>query len=183
MTLKPFPTIEVGMIILREIEQKDINSAFQYFSDVEVVKYWGASPFTDPQHVAGMLNGMRLSFYKDEGIRWGIALKETDEMIGTIGFHNWSKSANRAEIGYELAREHWGRGILSSVMRPVLSCGFNDFGMNRIAATIRHENTASIKLIEKFGFKQEGILRDYQSVNGAYFDLLLFSLLKREYKN
>lgn len=59
------------------------------------------------------------------GIRWGIELKETGQMIGTIGFHAWLHIHKRAEIGYEIHPDHWRKGYVSEAIQAVLPYGFD----------------------------------------------------------
>lgn len=90
-------------------------------------------------------------FEDGQGIRWGIALKEDDRLIGTCGFHEWKKAHYKAEIGYELSPEYWRNGMMTEAIGAILEFGFRVWGLNRIEAFIDPRNVASRKLLEKLG--------------------------------
>ena len=113
--------------------------------------------------------------------RWIIVDKDTNQPIGTCGFHCWDRRNNTAEIGYDLWHECWGKGYMKEALTTVLESGFHNMGLNRINAFVTLENINSIKLLEKLGFKNEGIYRDKHLFRGKYYDHYTFSLLKREW--
>ena len=114
------------------------------------------------------------------GIRWGICLEGSDRLIGTIGFNNFTKN-HRANIGYDLLTEYWGKGIMSEALEAILEFGFNILEVNRIEAEVMTGNIASEKLLHKTGFTNEGVLRQWMHWNEQYYDMTMFSLLKREF--
>ena len=86
------------------------------------------------------------------------------------------------EIGYELAKAHWRQGIMTEALFAVIEFGFQAIALNRIEAMVMLENTASFKLLQKLGFLEEGILREYGYWKGQFHDLRIFSLLKKDYQ-
>ena len=88
----------------------------------------------------------------------------------------------RAEIGYNMVRRYWGKGLASEALRAVIRYIFSDTDIYRLEAIIRPVNTRSRKLAERAGFQEEGILRDYIFFNGTYYDNCMYSLLKREWQ-
>jgi len=127
-----------------------------------------------------------IDFYKDPESkthnRWGIVTRSDDRIIGTIGYHKWIKRYFRAEIGFDLAPEFWGQGIMLEALRVVISHGFESMGLNRIDALAYVENVRCLGLLQKLGFKEEGKLRDYFCLNGTFYDHYLLALLKREWQ-
>ena len=103
-------------------------------------------------------------------------------MIGTIGFHKWSRAHLRAEIGYDLSPEHWGKGYMGEAARAATDRGFQKMGLHRIDARVYVENQPSIRLLQRLGFKQEGTLRDYFRLSGTFYDHFVFSLLAGEWR-
>lgn len=103
--------------------------------------------------------------------------------------HNWKlwfldyeSSHERASVGYELHQEYWRQGIAAEAMKAVIEYGFSNWKLHRIQALIELENISSQKLVEKLGFHQEGLLREYERTCGKFDDLYMYSLLKREWK-
>ena len=70
---------------------------------------------------------------------------------------------------------------MQEALSSIIHFAFTSMGINKIEAKIEPENTASIKLLEKLNFSQEGLLRQHEFEKGKYVDLAIFSLLKSEY--
>ncbi|WP_153721798.1 GNAT family N-acetyltransferase [Sporosarcina cascadiensis] len=173
-----FPQIETDRLRLREIEQDDAASLFAYFSTDEVTRYYGQDSFQQIEQAEDLIKSFSASYDETKGIRWGIEHKETNELIGTIGFHLLSLRHKRAEIGYDLHPEHWGKGYASEAVKAAISYGFEVMELTRIGAVVFIENEASSKLLLKLGFEKEGVLRDYMYQNGTAHDTYIYSLLK-----
>ncbi len=119
-------------------------------------------------------------FESDRGIRWGIARKSDNYLIGSCGF-TWNKEANAAEIGYELASQFWRKGIMSEALKAILQYGFGNREVQFVIAQIMLENIASRRLLEKLDFQSQGILKEHGFWKGKYHDLEQFMLLKSEF--
>ena len=125
-----------------------------------------------------MIDFFAESFDTERGIRWGIARKEDNRLIGTCGFV-WLRR-HRGEIGYELNRKMWRQGYMSEAVREITTFGFKQLLLNRIEAIVMIDNDASAGLLKANGFTEEGLLRDYDFFKGAFHDMRLFSLLRRD---
>jgi RimJ/RimL family protein N-acetyltransferase len=182
-----FRPLETERLILRELKPTDAEAIFHYLSDPEVTQYLDTQPHQTVEQTQRLVNFLASLFEKGEGFRWGIVKKTgnsgqgADVVIGTCGYHAWVKFHLRAEIGYELAREYWGQGIMSEAIKAILAFGFDELGLNRVEAMVLVGNVASARFLEKLGFQQEGVLREYKLVQRAFKDLMLFSLLKKDY--
>jgi ribosomal-protein-alanine N-acetyltransferase len=176
-----FPVLHTKRFILRDLKLEDASSMFHYFSDEQVVQFYGMEPLTSREQAENLVHQMKNGLQTGNAIRWGIARKEDDVLIGTIGFHNWSKLHQRAEVGYEIAKEYWNQGIMTEVLNTVIPFAFGELGLNRIGATVRRENYASRKILENFGFLEEGALQEYQYYLGHFYDLLMYGLVKSKY--
>jgi ribosomal-protein-alanine N-acetyltransferase len=86
---------------------------------------------------------------------------------------------SRAEIGYELAPEWWGRGAMTEALGAALRFGFTSMGLHSVEAHIHPDNTGSQRVLEKLGFVQEGYFRENYNdlVEGRFTDTAVFSLL------
>jgi len=111
-----------------------------------------------------------------------IAERESNKVIGWCGYHTWYIQHNRAELGYGLFSDDYKQqGIMTEALKTILDYGFNILGLHRVEAMTALYNTASNKTLAKFGFVQEGVLREHYLVDGVMEDSLIFSLLKHEY--
>ena len=178
--IKEFPTIETDRLILREVTTEDAPDMFTYLSDHEVVKHMGLEPYQTPNEVLEEIEWYQSIYKEGSGMRWGITLKDSGKIIGSCGFLNMKPRHYRAEIGYELSKEYWGKGIANEALQAVVKYGFLNFQLERIEALIEPANLASIKLVEKQGFMREGMLRHYEYTCGKFDDLYMYSILKDE---
>lgn len=182
MVEKEFPVLETERLILREVKQEDAKSVFQYLSDEEVMKYYGMVPMGKVSEVEEEIDWYRRIFDEGTGIRWGITMKGTSEIIGSCGFLEYTARHARTEVGLELAKEYWRGGVMTEALAAIIQYGFSHMELMRIQALIEPENIASQKLFVKSGFVREGLLRKYERTNGEFDDLYMYSLLRDEYE-
>lgn len=175
-----FPVIETNRLILRQPIKDDASDMLEYLSDQDVVKHMGLLPFQSIEEAHGEIQWYNSILKDGSGIRWGITLKENNRMIGSCGFLNMAAEHSRAEIGYELSQDYWGKGIAGEALEAVVHYGFNHLHFERIQALIEPENIPSQKLVEAKGFMREGLLRHYECTNGKFDDLYMYSLLRSD---
>lgn len=176
-----FPTLETERTILREMTPDDVTALLKHFGNPEVIKFIAMQPIKTIEQANEWLKWMGGVFSRKDGLRWGIALKEDGSFIGSAGIHGWNRESNYAEIGYDIAPAYWGEGLATEVARCLIEFGFTSMKLNRLEADVVKGNIASMKVLQKLGFKQEGILRQRLLKGGKYYDLYLFSLLRCDY--
>lgn len=179
---KAFPVLETDRLILRQVTYDDASSLLKYLSDIDVMKYYGLEPFKSIDEAIEEIYWYKQIFREGTGIRWGISLRGQDQIIGSCGFFDRAEEHYRAEIGYELSKEHWGKGLASEALRAVIRYGFEQMNLQRIQALIEPPNIPSQKLVERQGFIREGLLRSYEYTCGKFDDLYMYSMLKQDYK-
>ncbi|MCO4851954.1 GNAT family N-acetyltransferase [Bacillus vallismortis] len=103
-------------------------------------------------------------------------------LCGMIGLHHLDQINRKAEIGYWIAQEYEGKGIMTAACRTIITYAFKELGLNRVALCAAVGNHKSRAIPERLGFQEEGIARDGLFVNGKYHDLVYYSLLKHEWK-
>ena len=113
---------------------------------------------------------------------WFITLDGDRRVIGDCTLWHIESESGCAELGYELNRSYWGRGIASEAASAVVEFGFNGMLLNRIEACPFSENSPSTGLLGRLGFTLEGNLRQRIMFRGKYFDQLYYGLLKEEWK-
>lgn len=91
---------------------------------------------------------------------------------------------SRAELGYELSKDYWGKGIMKEALQAIIPFGFDEVGIHRIQASVFPENQASIHLLENLGFQKEGIFQEYIYVKhrNVWEDCVVLALLKSQLK-
>lgn len=176
-----FPILVTKRLVLRQITAADTQIIYEIFSDPEVTRYYDVETFTNQEDARQLIRWCTNLFENQDGIRWGISGRQSNNLMGTCGFHNWNKSYRKAEMGYELGIQHWGQGFATEAVTRIIEFGFNQFEFNRIEAWAMLENRTSMRILQKVGFHEEGVLRDYGYWQGGFHDVLMFSFLKREW--
>jgi len=178
-----FPHLETERFVLRRLQLSDAESLFSILADEEVTRFYDDEAFTAISQARAQIKAWADGFDERRCVRWGIARREDDMVIGTCGyngFHGWHK---RCSLGFELARSYWRQGIMTEALDAIIGFGFKEIGLNRIQAVVIPGNEASEKLLEKLGFRREGVLREYENWGKkGYVNVLMFSLLRREYE-
>lgn len=178
-----FPNLQTERLILRQLTLEDIDFIFQHFSNPQVTQYlMDEPPVANVEEAQAIIKFFQNPESKTRN-RWGIMQKADHRLIGTCGFHKWDKAHLRAEIGYDLAHDRWGQGIMTEALHAIINNGFDRMKIHRIDAFVYVNNSHSIQLLQKLGFKQEGLLRDYFYLNETFYDHFLFGLLRSEWQN
>jgi ribosomal-protein-alanine N-acetyltransferase len=173
--------LETERLYLSEYTPEISDYLFTHCSDQEISAYLGlkgAAELADEKDKFS--KGLTTYFHSFKNFR--ILEKATGTMMGRCGFHTWIVSHRRAEVGYALLDDAFKqKGYMTEALGPVLAFGFEQMGLRRIEALAADYNTPSIKLLNRFGFKQEGIVREHYVVNGVNEDSVLMSIIRPEY--
>lgn len=161
---------------LRPLEKGDLEDILSIFSNPEVTTYYEVETMTEPAHAERLLD-----HFISIG-RLGISLKGESGVIGSCGLFAVNQEYYSASLGYDLARQYWGRGIMTEALQALLGQGFFSMGLNRINALSYPDNAASISVLKKLGFKTEGVMREFGFWKGGFHDMALHALLKREWR-
>jgi ribosomal-protein-alanine N-acetyltransferase len=179
------PTLETGRLVIRAFAEADAALLFPHAANPNVARYtlWDHHKSIDDT----------LNFVRDyarcryiEGVPepYAITLKEDPKQapIGAVGCF-WASQPNRTmELGYWLAEPFWGQGFTAEACRAVLRYAFAECGPQRMQARVIAGNTASVRVLEKIGFRPEGTMRASLFRRGIFEDVLYFSLLRAEYE-
>ncbi len=117
----------------------------------------------------------------DEDETFAFAVTIDNKAVGSIGvFRQGNIHRQTAELGYYIAEEYWGKGIMTEAVRQTCEYVFDKSDIIRIYAEPFAYNTASCRVLEKAGFQYEGTLRNNAVKNGKVIDMKMYSLLKAE---
>jgi ribosomal-protein-alanine N-acetyltransferase len=179
--LKDLPTLETDRLILRKMTLDDAEAMFAYASDPGVTRYVTWETHRSIEDSRAFLE-LALGKYESGGEPdWGIVYKGDHHFVGACGLVNWESEHARAEVGFVLSREYWGRGLMPEAVRAMFSFGFDMMNLNRIEARCIAKNVASARVMEKAGMTHEGTLRQREYIKGAYRDMKLYAILKEEF--
>ena len=176
-----FPTLGTDRVVLREWTASDAADLFVFRSDPEAQRF-NSAPMQDVSEAAALIEHLRAEYAAQRMIQWAVTLREDDRAIGLFGFNYWERFHRRAEIGYDLARAHWGRGIATEALGAVLRFGFDDMRLHRVETETIADNHASVRLLGRFDFQLEGLRREYSlEDDGAYHASAVYGLLAQEH--
>ncbi|WP_458123897.1 GNAT family N-acetyltransferase [Paenibacillus sp. Z3-2] len=162
---------------LRKMKVSDSASLFKIWSDPDVTKFMNVSCFTDENQATAMINLLEELSQENKAIRFSIIVQESNEIIGSCGYNSLDFENLKAEIGYDIARSHWGKGYATEAIFSLLTHAFSTLKLNRIEAKVDPENVNSIKLLQKLNFTFEGTLRAYERAGETFNDLSMYSKL------
>ena len=117
----------------------------------------------------------------DENDTFAFAITVEEKVIGSIGvFRQGNIHRQTAEVGYYIAEEYWGKGIMTEAIKQACKYVFDKSDIIRIYAEPFAYNVASCRVLEKAGFQYEGTLRKNAVKNGKIIDMKMYSLLRNE---
>ena len=179
--LDALPTISTRRLRLRWLTQGDVPALAAIFCDSEVCRFWSHAALTDAVAAQALYDHVVMSFAARSLFQWGIADRESDAVVGTCTLAALSSAHRRAELGFALARAHWGRGYIAEALPALVSFAFKTLDLHRLEADVDPRNERSIRAIERLGFEREGHLRERYHVNGELQDAILYGLLRRDW--
>ncbi|OIJ17104.1 GNAT family N-acetyltransferase [Anaerobacillus alkalilacustris] len=165
---------------LRKLTIDDSSSLFKIWSDPEVTKFMNISNFTTEDQAKEIITYLDKLALDNKAIRFSLIELKTNEIIGSCGYNNLDFENAKAEIGYDLAKKHWGKGYASEFISTLTSYAFNSLNFNRIEARVEPDNINSIKVLQKLGYTFEGTLRQCEKSKGKFIDLNIYSKLKTD---
>lgn len=176
--------INTNRLLLRKFKVSDAEDAFKnWANDEDVTKYLTWKPHGSLNITKILLNQWVLDYEIPNTYNWAIEVKNTGDVIGSIGIVNIDEENLSCEIGYCLSKKYWRLGIISEALEAVIAYLFSQVNFNRIVAKHHIDNIASGKVMMKCKMSYEGTLREVRrGQNGEFISLAVYSILKSEYK-
>ncbi len=175
---KVFTPIHTERLVLREIVASDLASIFKGLSHPDIIRYYGIH-FDTLEATREQMHWFAALVKEERGIWWAVCDRETRDFLGAGGFNDWNKEHRRAEIGFWLLPEAWGKGFMKEAMEKICDFGFSQMGLQRIEGFVETENTNCQKGLAKLDFDLEGTMRDYELKNGKWIDVSIYAKLAR----
>ncbi|THB81148.1 MAG: N-acetyltransferase [Desulfobacteraceae bacterium] len=181
--MKPFDKLNLSTkrLLLRPLTGHDAKVLFSIYSDPDVMVFWNTPPWTDMAKAEEMICKDTEALKSGSYLRLGVESKEEPKLIGTCILFSFSEQCKRAEIGYILAKEFWGKGLMNEALTALIDYAFKELALNRIEADIDPRNSASEKILRRLGFLKEGHLRERWIINNEVTDSFIFGLLKKDW--
>jgi ribosomal-protein-alanine N-acetyltransferase len=146
------PTLETARLILRPLTVADAEAIFStWASDPDVTRYMSYSTHSSVNVTVEWLTMEEQSASKDTHYNWGFVLKETGVLIGSGGIY-YTESREAYDLGYNIAKPYWGRGLTTEASRGMLDFAVQTLNVREFTAHHAKDNLASGKVLEKLGF-------------------------------
>ncbi|MBS7786749.1 GNAT family N-acetyltransferase [Flavobacterium sp. CYK-55] len=178
----PFPNLETSRLLLRRVTADDAQQIFALRSNPETMKFIPRPLVTNIDEALEHFKMIDDKINSNEGINWAITLKGNPQLIGIIGHYRLQPENHRTEIGYMILPEYNGQGITTEAIDAVLAYGFEVMQLHSIEAVIDPENYASEKVLIKNGFVKEAHILENELYEGKFWDTVIYSLLKRNFR-
>ena len=162
-------------LLLRPIRLTDIAEVIEYSMVDDFSRHFG---YFSVEHVEAFVAQNVLAPW-DVGPRFSIVLDS--KVIGGIGL-TIDKKNKIAEIAYSMAKEHWGKGIITEAARRVVRWGFEELGLEKIYAHSDVLNVGSWHVMEKLGMTREGLLSGHSLARGVRHDDVYYGLLCEDWE-
>ncbi len=173
-------TIETERLILRKFKLSDAKDMFNnYASKDKVTEFLTWKPHKTIEDTKDYLNNVVLPQYANKNIyRWAIVLKQNKQVIGCIDVVSSNDKKYRAELGWVLGDEYWGKGIMPEAAKSVIETLFL-IGYKRIQAVHDVDNPKSGRVMQKVNMQYEGLLKNYElNKNGKLIDCKMWAITK-----
>jgi ribosomal-protein-alanine N-acetyltransferase len=158
----------------------DAAALYAYLRD-PVVAELTSDPVASVPMVEAMIERSVSRWAAGELSKWGIALQHDDHLVGTCGFNEWPEVHRRAELAFDLAQAHCGKGLMRPAMAAVFQWTYRQDQVDRVHAFVRVDNSRSENLLERSGFVREGCLRSYRVCRGQPHELYIYGLLRSDW--
>jgi ribosomal-protein-alanine N-acetyltransferase len=178
----PFKNLETERLLLRRVSKDDLNEILELRGNPETMKFIPRPLVKTEEDALNHFKMIDEKIEKNEGINWAITVKGNPKLIGIIGHYRIQPENHRCEIGYMILPQYNGQGIVTEAIKAVLEYGFEDMNMHSIEAVIDPDNSASERVLQKNDFIKEAHLVENEYYDGKFWDTVIYSILKRNFK-
>lgn len=173
----PFPELETERLRLKQLTLEYAPYVYQMRSNPQVMKYmdthWHASVEDSQRFIQENLD----SYQRKQGLYWVFTHKDSGQPIGDFAFWKIDKRHHRADIGYILHPNYWGKGYMKEAMQAIVGFAFQKLGIHSLEANVNTENEASKRALLKMGFRKEAHFHENYFYNGQYLDSEIYCLV------
>ena len=175
---RQLPVLDTPELRLRPLRLDDAPDVFAYSQDPSVSKHVLWSTHHQLSDAVAFVKSIVRKYEAGEVAEWGVELKREGIIVGTCGYVHYYGEHRRAEVGYALARRLWGHGLAGEALNAVIGYSFRSLNLNRLEARVTVDNLSSVRVLERAGFRREGLMPKQLWFKGAYHDVLHYGLLR-----
>lgn len=172
------PTVlETPRLRLRPLTDGDDNALLGVMGDPEVMAYWDSREIRTRAAMAKVLADQLTEIGQGVAFYFAVEHAATGEFLGCVDLSQVDRRHHRAEVGFIMARASWGEGYALEAMQSLVTHAAQQLRLHRLSARTHAGNLRSIRLLERLGFKQEGLLKGYVARDGVRRDCPIYGLL------
>ena len=172
---KPYPKIKTDNLLLRLNKHKDIRDIYEIYSDKEVCKYSDITPYDDMSDARFYYFNNIKKYFKNCCYSFVVEETSIKKVIGTVTITQCSYNYKIVQIGYSFNKNYHKKGYATKAVSAFCKFCFDRLETERVEALVLPENIPSIKLLEKIGFVNEGLLKKGAMHNGSAKDVYMFA--------
>ncbi|MEN2767071.1 GNAT family N-acetyltransferase [Ornithinibacillus xuwenensis] len=180
--LTEIPILETKNYLLRGVALDDASRLFAFMQDKITMQFITPHPVQTEEEMEAAIKQYLAKFQEQKEIPWVIIHKEDGALIGQFRLHKLHMWHRKAEMGAVIQQDYQKTGVMTEVLGVILPYVFETLNLNRLVGDIFSGNEGSRRLLEKFGFKKEGVLRHTDFDGQAFHDTVVYSMLKHEYE-
>ncbi|HEY5289125.1 MAG TPA: GNAT family protein [Caulobacteraceae bacterium] len=168
-----------GPFELEPLSSADSADLLAEFADPRVVEWMDIEPLRTTAEATLIIRWAEDRRALGAGVRWAIRERADGGFVGTCGFNNIVlERGRRGEIAYDLRRAWQRRGVMGHVLPKVIDFGWKQLALHRLEALVTPGNDRSCAVLERHGFRREGVLADYGFWKGRYWDQIVYGLTR-----
>ncbi|MCD6069082.1 MAG: alanine acetyltransferase [Bacteroidetes bacterium] len=183
LNFDPFPVLTTERLILRRVVREDAETLFRFRTDERVLKYLLRDKAESMEEIYAFIEKGDEEIRQGNALWWGMELKDQPGFIGNVGYRISKKEHYRAEAGYSMFPEYFGKGLMNEAFVKTLEYAFQTIGLHSLEAVIDPDNLPSQKLLERNNFVREAYFREDYYYNGKFYDSAVYSLINPFEKN
>ena len=170
-------------LLLRDFHPGDARAVQLYAADPAVVRYMLWGPNSDAETRAFLARAVQRA-HQDPRLHWELAIvsAEDGDLFGGVAVRVDDPAHASGSMGYVIRRDRWGRGYATEAAAAAIDLGFETLRLHRIEARCVPENAASERVLVKLGMTLEGRLRQNYRIRGAWYDSLVYAILRPEWE-
>jgi ribosomal-protein-alanine N-acetyltransferase len=165
---------ETSRLNISPVVSSDKPLIFRGLSHPDVIQYYGVS-YDSLEACEEQMHWYRTLVEEGTGCWWAIRLREGNTFIGAGGFNNLDKKHLKAEFGFWLLPQFWGKGYMQEASGVMIDIAFRQWGLHRIEGFVETNNAACKKAIIKLGFEHEGTMRECEQKDGKWISIDIFA--------
>lgn len=174
MSTSLFHGLEGQNIYFKPLNTDDAQAIHSYASDENVKRFIGWPLMKTLEETHNYIEEMLRRETAGTHLYASVVIKSTQEIIGTAMIFGFDHEAKHAEIGYVFHSKHWGKGYGTETVALMNDFAFDTLKLRKLHARVVDANIGSARVLEKNGFKLEGLLKDYYFIDNTFYDLMLF---------